>query len=695
MEQQQQTETLLQTISNDESSLSVLYFVTVAEGIHLLFSGQAEKAELLFDSLKRLSGLHALGYGMTAFMRSIMTCDPTDIEEAISGLRYAEKHAARCSPLTKKTLDAMQEEVVSIVLAAARKVRSTFGTISGSNIALKAGDTDEVSIYEEVTNDGRVGGPVHPSYQRHHRRTSSTSSVTSSFATNLSFDTNAEVTSTNKPGFFARIWRGHRRRLSSSSNIALNLADVTALERDLIIADALAMIGFLHFAQENILSYIKGAICLRKAFKLFENAREISTSQGFHNASLDKRGAIARRREEIKSSAHYGYGFLNVIFSALPPRVLRVVENFGVKGDRELGLKECLSTIDLGGTRTPFAELSVLVYYYILSPILGVSPAQAVENDPAKAEARVMLDICMAKYSNGPMFLWIYGRARRDEGALADATYSIGTAAQISHKAGMYQMEQLCYYDMGWCCLMDFRFMEAIDAFKNAASSSSNWSPGFYSYLIGCCYLVTDGEDSYQYALKSFEEVPKKVKKTWMGKISLVDKLALRKSKTLVGNRDSQFSLGILYMVELLYLWNCIYSTIPKLPKLLEELEKLEDNQHIHESGDRRALYCLLKGIIYRDLGHMEKAIDCFMLVEGQKNKVYEDKYVLPHAAFELGLLYMRQGNGEEAREALLRSRDGYSGYEFEDRLHFRLHTLLMKVDSSIEKLPKYRKSLP
>ena len=681
---QQQIETVLQTISSDESNLSVLYFATAAEGIHLLFSGQAEKAELLFGSLKRLSGLHALAYGMTAFMRGIMTCDPVDIEEAISGLKYAEKHAARCSPLTEKTLDAMQEEVVSIVLASARKVYATYSIVSDSEVIVQGDTADQTSIYEEVSNDGRAGGPVHPTYQRHHRRTSSTSSVTSSFGTNPPIDTNVDVTSTTtRPGFFARLWYGHRRRLSSSSNLALNLADVAALERDLIIADALAMIGILYFAQENIISYIKGAICLRKSFKLFENAREISVLQGFHVTSSDKRDAIARRRDEIKSSAHYGYGFLNVVFSALPPKVLRVIENFGVKGDRELGLKECLSIIDLGSTRTPFAELTVLAYYYILSPILGVSPAQAVKNDPSKAEARGMLDVCMMKYSNGPMFLWIYGRARRDEGVFAEAIYSIGTAAQISHEAKMYQMEQLCYYDMGWCCLMDFRFIEAIDAFKNAASSSSNWSPGFYSYLIGCCHLMNQEEDSYQEASRSFEEVPKKVKKTWMGKISTVDKLALRKSKALLANRDSRFSLGILYMVELLYLWNCIYPTIPKLSKFLQELEKLASNENVLEPGDKFALYCLLKGIIHRDLGHIEKAINCFELVEDQRDRVHEDKYIIPHAAFELGILYMRQGNDEEAKEALLRARDDYSGYEFEDRLHFRLHTLLMKADSN------------
>lgn len=477
---------------------------------------------------------------------------------------------------------------------------------------------------------------------------------------------------------------GHRKHLSSSSSsLTLAVSDVAILERDLVIADALLMIGVLLFAQENIMSYIKGGICLRKSFKLFENAREISISHGSRFYSSNTRDAYRKRWEEVKSSAHYGYGFLNVVFSALPPKLLKLIENFGIKGNRELGLKECLSTIDMGGAHTPFAELSVLAYYYILSPILGVSPAQSVGDDPAKTEARAMLDLCMTKYPNGPMFLWIYGRACKDEGALFEAIDSIDKAALLSHKENMFQMEQLCYYDLGWCCMMEFRFMEAIKAFNKAASSSSNWSPAFYSYLIGCCYLANREENFEQEALNAFEDVIKRVKKNWIGRISVVDKIALRKSKFFVQTKNASFSLGMLYLLELMYLWNCIYSCVPKLPTMLEELEKMENCKEIREPGDKRVLFCFLKGVIHRDLGHTEKAIACFELVESQKNHVHEDNYVVPHAAFDLGILYMRQKNYEKAKEVLVRARDHYSGYEFEDRLHFRLHTLLMKANSN------------
>lgn len=57
-----------------------------------------------------------------------------------------------------------------------------------------------------------------------------------------------------------------------------------------------------------------------------------------------------------------------------------------------------------------------------------------------------------------------------------------------------------------------------------------------------------------------------------------------------------------------------------------------------------------------------------------------KDTYIPPHAAFELGLTYMKVDKLDDAKLWLEKARDNYQGFLIESMVHLRVHGALQTI---------------
>jgi len=58
------------------------------------------------------------------------------------------------------------------------------------------------------------------------------------------------------------------------------------------------------------------------------------------------------------------------------------------------------------------------------------------------------------------------------------------------------------------------------------------------------------------------------------------------------------------------------------------------------------------------------------------------DHHIAAHALYELAMINIANENKEEARKQLLKARDGFKEYDFENRLNVKIRNVLKSMDT-------------
>ncbi|CAG2181634.1 unnamed protein product, partial [Oppiella nova] len=129
-----------------------------------------------------------------------------------------------------------------------------------------------------------------------------------------------------------------RKSLSITSSVSKylwkpNYNDYTEEEihAELIHAENLLITALLtFFSDQNIMSLVKGAFRIRSCHSSYKVCLEISETRTNWKSEASKAHFI--------SGVLLGNGALNLVFSHLPKRVLKLLEMIGFSGDRSVGL---------------------------------------------------------------------------------------------------------------------------------------------------------------------------------------------------------------------------------------------------------------------------------------------------------------------------------------------------------------------
>ncbi|XP_076044556.1 tetratricopeptide repeat protein 39B-like [Oratosquilla oratoria] len=458
------------------------------------------------------------------------------------------------------------------------------------------------------------------------------------------------------------------------------------IHAELCYAECLLLRAVLSFMEdETLISFIKGGMKIRQCYQSYKECWNILESR-------DWRGDPDKIHFE--SGVRMGVGAFNLMISQLPSKVLKLLEFVGFSGNKQLGLAELEKGFFLKGSlRRVLCALVLLGYHTIATYILGTS-----EGDLEMAQ--IILDDHLQLYPNGAWFLFFSARLEFVRGNFDEAAELYKKSWHSQHE--WRQFHHLCYWELMWCNVMRAQFTEAQD-FANRLLQESKWSKATYAYQKACCMCMRADEltraerNELKYHMESIPGLKQRI----AGKSLPIEKFAVKKSIRFL----TQGNYLVLAGFELIYVWNGFkilakkYENVERVyaitEKEIKRLESLRNSERTEYYWDDFLLAQIIKGscLVYMD--SPLQAQECFKLIVNNERKIKEDTYLVPNALLELALMLLRAGDLEQSKAVLEHAKNNYKGYSLENRLHFRIHATLSKINNMQKGTGTVSKNMP
>ncbi|XP_074507479.1 tetratricopeptide repeat protein 39C-like isoform X1 [Sebastes fasciatus] len=471
------------------------------------------------------------------------------------------------------------------------------------------------------------------------------------------------------------------------------VAAVDRLQRQIIIADCQVYLAVLSFIKQELSSYIKGGWILRKAWKMYNKCysdithlqegrrRRASEQQAMAqpspsspdtsnhgrfsspgpSPSLRMDGISPEALDRLKGSVSFGYGLFHLCISMVPPHLLKIVNLLGFPGDRLQGLSALTYASESKDMKAPLATLALLWYHTVVQPFFALD---GTDTQTGLMEAKSILQQREATYPNSSLFMFFKGRVQRLECQISSALTSFRDALELA--SDQREIQHVCLYEIGWCSMIELNYREAYRAFERL-KTESRWSQCYYAYLTGVCQGATGDLEG---AVTVFKDVERLFKR----KNNQIELFSMKRAEKLRTPSLSK-ELCILSVIEILYLWKALPNcSTAKLQAMTQVLQGIED-------ASCAGLKNLLLGAISGCLQNTKDAIQFFHLAARDEVGRLSNSYVQPYSCYELGCVLLNTpesaGNG---RMLMLQAKEDYAGYDFENRLHVRIHSALASM---------------
>ncbi|XP_035504409.2 tetratricopeptide repeat protein 39C [Scophthalmus maximus] len=454
---------------------------------------------------------------------------------------------------------------------------------------------------------------------------------------------------------------------------------VDRLQRQIIVADCQVYLAVLSFVKQELSAYIKGGWILRKAWKMYNkchsdisqlqeacqpsssvNQDSLSADNANHNAPCEN-GVTPEALDRLKGSVSFGYGLFHLCISMVPPHLLKIINLLGFPGDRLQGLSSLMYASESKDMKAPLATLALLWYHTVVLPFFALDGS---DTHAGLLEAKGILQRKSVVYPNSSLFMFFKGRVHRLECHINSALACFHDALELA--SDQREIQHVCLYEIGWCSMIEMNFEDAFRSFERL-KNESRWSQCYYAYLTGVCQGAAGDLDG---ASGVFKDVQKLFKR----KNNQIEQFAVKRAERLRKISPTR-ELCILGVVEVLYLWkalpNCSSTKLQIMNQVLQSLDE----------ASCRGLKHLLLGAIHKCHGNMRDALQSLQLAAKDVYGRQINSYVQPYAVYELGCILLAQpetvGRG---RSLLLQAKEDFTGYDFENRLHVRIHSALASL---------------
>ncbi|XP_014267739.2 tetratricopeptide repeat protein 39C isoform X1 [Maylandia zebra] len=475
------------------------------------------------------------------------------------------------------------------------------------------------------------------------------------------------------------------------------VAAVDRLQRQIIIADCQVYLAVLSFIKQELSSYIKGGWILRKAWKMYnkcynditrlqegsrrrgsEQQATLSSSSGSalsHQSRSPSPGSSPSQRldgispealDRLKGSVSFGYGLFHLCISMVPPHLLKIVNLLGFPGDRHQGLSALTYASESKDMKAPLATLALLWYHTVVQPFFALD---GTDTQSGLMEAKYILKQREAIYPNSSLFMFFKGRVQRLECEISSALTSFSSALDLA--SDQREIQHVCLYEIGWCSMIELNYREAYRAFDRLATES-RWSQCYYAYLTGVCQGATGDLEG---AVAVFKDVQKLFKR----KNNQIEMFSMKRSEKLKSSSISK-ELCILSVIEILYLWKALPNcSNAKLQTMAQVLQGIDD-------ASCAGLKNLLLGAISKCLHNTKDAIQYFQLAARDEGGRLSNSYVQPYSCYELACVLLNSPESAgKGRMLMLQAKEDYAGYDFENRLHVRIHSAFASMAASAQ----------
>ncbi|XP_034039268.1 tetratricopeptide repeat protein 39C-like [Thalassophryne amazonica] len=476
------------------------------------------------------------------------------------------------------------------------------------------------------------------------------------------------------------------------------MAAVDRLQRQVIIADCQVYLAVLSFVKQELSAYIKGGWILRKAWKLYnkcysdithlqEGKRRSPDQQGrpspplssctdqsVHSCASHSESSPSRRLDGIstealdrlKGAVSFGYGLFHLCISMVPPHLLKIVNLLGFPGDRHQGLSALTYASESQDMKAPLATLALLWYHTVVQPFFALDGADTLSG---LTEAKSILRQREATYPNSSLFMFFKGRVQRLECQISRALTSFGDALDLA--SGQREIQHVCLYEIGWCSMIELNFRDAYKAFERL-KNESRWSQCYYAYLTGACQGATGD-------LEGATAVFQSVQRLFRRKNNQIEVFSMKRAEKLKSSSLSK-ELCILAVIEILYLWKALPNcSTANLQTMAEVLQGIDDTSCA-------GLKNLLLGATSKCLHNTKDAIQYFHLAARDEVGHLSNSYVQPYSCYEMGCVLLNASESAgKGRMLLLQAKEEYAGYDFENRLHVRIHSALASTKAAAQ----------
>uniref|UniRef100_A0A4W3GUI2 Tetratricopeptide repeat domain 39C n=1 Tax=Callorhinchus milii TaxID=7868 RepID=A0A4W3GUI2_CALMI len=448
--------------------------------------------------------------------------------------------------------------------------------------------------------------------------------------------------------------------------------DVDRLQRQIIIADCQVYLAVLSFVKQELSAYIKGGWILRKAWKIYnkcyaeinslqlmhqkKRSQESLTSDQANDNHISAESASEAALSRLKGAVSFGYGLFHLCISMVPPNLLKIINLLGFPGDRLQGLSSLMYASESKDMKAPLATLALLWYHTVVRPFFALD---GMDTQSGLKEAKEILRRKEAIYPNSSLFLFFKGRIQRLECKINSALTSFQTALELA--TDQREIQHVCLYEIGWCSMIEMNFKDAHKCFARL-KNESRWSQCYYAYLTAACQGATGETEKAQ-------DVFKEVQKLFKRKNNQIEQFSFKKAERFQKEKPTK-DLCVLAAIEVLYLWkalpNCSSSNLQRMSQACQEM---------HEPYSV-GLKHLLLGAIHKCLGNTDGSIQFFQLAVKDEFSRQTNAYIQPYACYELGCLLL--DNPETS------SGEDFAGYDFENRLHVRIHAALASLSEVV-----------
>uniref|UniRef100_A0A672HBF3 Tetratricopeptide repeat protein 39C-like n=1 Tax=Salarias fasciatus TaxID=181472 RepID=A0A672HBF3_SALFA len=448
------------------------------------------------------------------------------------------------------------------------------------------------------------------------------------------------------------------------------VAAVDRLQRQIIIADCQVYLAVLSFIKQELSAYIKGGWILRKAWKMYNKCyndithlQEGSRRRASQHPSQRPDGVCPEALDRLKGSVSFGYGLFHLCISMVPPHLLKIVNLLGFPGDRLQGLSALTYASESKDMKAPLATLALLWYHTVVQPFFALDGA---DTQAGLIEAKSILKQRETAYPRSSLFMFFKGRVQRLECQISSALTSFSEALELA--SDQRELQHVCLYEIGWCSMIELNYGDAYRAFQRL-KAESRWSQCYYAYLTGACQGAMGDLNG---AVSVFKDVQKLFKR----RNNQIEVFSVKRVSV------KPADLCVLSVIEILYLWKALPNcSTAKLQAMARVLQGIED-------ASSAGLKNLLLGAINKSLQNTKEAVQYFQLAAGDEVGRLTNSYVQPYSCYELGCVLL--GSPEmyvsvNFLPCLVTVQEDFAGYDFENRLHVRIHSALASMRAAAQ----------
>uniref|UniRef100_A0A3B3YBL8 Tetratricopeptide repeat domain 39C n=1 Tax=Poecilia mexicana TaxID=48701 RepID=A0A3B3YBL8_9TELE len=469
-----------------------------------------------------------------------------------------------------------------------------------------------------------------------------------------------------------------RNKIKKSMDSQMSgVAVVDRLQRQIIVADCQVYLAVLSFVKQELSAYIKGGWILRKAWKMYNKCHSdisqlqescqqgasgsqesLSADNANHNV---ENGVTAEALDRLKGSVSFGYGLFHLCISMVPPHLLKIINLLGFPGDRLQGLSSLMYASESKDMKAPLATLALLWYHTVVLPFFAL---EGSDTHAGLLEAKAILQRKSVVYPNSSLFMFFKGRVQRLECHINSALACFHDALELA--SDQREIQHVCLYEIGWCSMIELNFEDAFRAFERL-KNESRWSQCYYAYLTGVCQGASGDLDGANGVFKD-------VQKLFKRKNNQIEQFAVKRADRLRKVSPTR-QLCILGVIEVLYLWKALQNcSSTKLQIMNQVLQSVDE-------PSCRGLKHLLLGSILKCQGNIRDAVQSFQLAIRDDYGRQINSYIQPYAVYELGcILLAKPETVAKGRSFLLQAKEDFTGYDFENRLHVRIHSALASM---------------